>query len=142
MKYLFVFLILILVILFSTSCKEKVDLSRKTEELQQTPDDSTSSDEIVIGSPCTYDTTEGKAKIISIGKEYIEGDIKRKEVLFQFSLKDFRDKETESFTFMVDGYDPTPEYISKEKIVEGKIFDCLKLEIKDGTCTPVSFEFK
>lgn len=118
------------------------------------------SDQYILsdGSPCTYVSYAGCAKIVRIKKtpasvaqsEVIGGPgYKGYEVWFRFipeldmrngNIKPLTNRE-HLFT-LYNGWYVGYRYLEKYGIKTGKTFPCVLKVIETGTCSPVLFEFK
>ena len=107
----------------------------------------------IVGGSCSYDKYPGKCNIVSVSKTDTSktqiniAGYEGYEVQFNFNpsydysnLSSFINK---NYLFqLANSWYPGPKYLDKYNLKNGAIFDCNLSLIKEGTCSPSSFEFE
>ena len=106
----------------------------------------------VVGGPCEYDEIHGTATITWTGDPVIDADNCKNaiEIKFTFTPDDpsarnhyrFPDWSDENQRFTVGGgKNPPKNWAVSRGLMKGSSHECVRLEIINGTCTPVIFSF-
>ncbi len=104
----------------------------------------------VIGGPCSYNEFPGRAVITSVTPAPDGGCIDAVYVEFNFIPDDPNALElyvfpnwpdTGQFLTVGDGKHPNATWAELQGLTVGSIHPAIRMEISDGTCTPVIFKF-
>ena len=100
----------------------------------------------IIGGPCTYKSTQGRATIISLkssGTNSNNCNHNPVEVVFDFVPDNpaNANKATDKNRVLTvgDGKNPPLNYVLGKGLSIGSTHPCIKQNIASGTCTPVIF---
>jgi len=102
----------------------------------------------LVGGPCTYVEFPGLATIISVEPAPPEASNcdNAVEVTFDFVLHDPADVDLYLFPNWLDegrrltvgdGMNPPQEWVELNGLTVGSVHPCVRMEIREGTCTPV-----